>query len=200
MSHRGCTETRPDSAAGERPSSAFLTERNQHAIGQLEDAFVRRRPLALLLGDGAAAATFVIRRFIANRDADTTVVHIEEACADATSFMQAVVASVGFKSQGMTLEDLEGVFSMFLSFQKSHGRRTVICIERAQTHDAWVLDKTGELVEHERDGDYGLLVVVSGQGGFSDLHSPAAGRIGYRSAFSVPRHSTDSRVGPRRAG
>ena len=172
MSQGDFTDTVSDVDAGDRPVTAFLTERHRHAIQQLGSAFERGRPLAVMVGEGAMAAGFVIRNFIATLDDDVAVIRIERPCADATDLMRKVIDDVGFRPKDMCLDDLEGVFSMFLSYQKSHKNRTVICVERAQDHDLWVLDKLRDLVVAERDEKYGLLVVVSGQEGFKEvLHS-----------------------------
>jgi pSer/pThr/pTyr-binding forkhead associated (FHA) protein len=69
----------------------------------------------------------------------------------------------------MTLADLESIFAMFLSFQKGHSKRTVICIEETQECDWWVLDKIRSLVEAEKDGGFGLTLILAGQSGLRDL-------------------------------
>ncbi len=163
--------------AEQEPASTFLTDRYRHAVDQLNSAFAARRPVAVMIGDGYSTSSFVIQSFVAELPADVAVARVDEPCRNATEFMGKLIDSVGFEPKEMCLEDLEGIFMMFLSFQKSHDRRTVVCVERAQEQDLWVLDKVASLVEQEAEARFGLTVIVSGQSGLKEvLHSgPLAG-------------------------
>ncbi|NIO39062.1 MAG: FHA domain-containing protein [Burkholderiales bacterium] len=83
--------------------------------------------------------------------------------------MRKIVAAVGLQPKDMNLADLDSVLAMFLSFQKGHRHRTIICVEQAEDCDWWVLDKIRELVEAERENAHGLTVLLSGQSGLKDL-------------------------------
>ena len=76
MSQQEFTETIPFIAVADRPSSAFLTERNRHAIDALNSAYARSRPLSLLIGDSILAAKFVIRSFLSTFDEDVAVIRV----------------------------------------------------------------------------------------------------------------------------
>lgn len=158
-----------DVGAEQEPAPTFLTDRHRHAVDQLNSAFAACNPLAVLIGEGRSASGFVVSSFLSTLPADVAVARIDEPCANATECMGKLIDAVGFEPKDMCLEDLEGIFTMFLSFQKSHGRRTVLCVEQAQEQDLWVLDKLSSLVEQEAEGRFGLLVVISGQSGLKEL-------------------------------
>jgi hypothetical protein len=77
--------------------------------------------------------------------------------------MREIIRAIGFQPKDMNHTDLEKVFTMFLSYQRTHHRRTVICIEETQESGSWMLDKIRRLVEMETAGKYGLMVILSGQ-------------------------------------
>jgi len=166
--------TLPDVEAGDARSSAFLTQCHHNALDQLDIALKENRPLAIMIGEGKATSRFVIRRFLSQLDSETAVARITAPGVNTTDFMGMIIASVGFQPKEMSLADLESVFSMFLSFQKAHRRRTVICIEDVEDCDWWVLDKIRNLVETERDGEFGLMLIITGQSGLTELltHRP----------------------------
>jgi len=161
--------TLPDLEAGEVRSSAFLTQCHHNALDQLNIAFKDHRPLAIMIGEGKATSRFVIRRFLSRLDSDIAVARITAPCVNSTDFMGKIIAAVGFQPKEMSLADLESVFSMFLSFQKAHHRRTIICIEEVEGCDWWVLDKIRDLVDTERDGEFGLMLIITGQSGLTEL-------------------------------
>ena len=169
MQHPERSKTLPDLGVEPSCSSAFLTQCHRNALDQLSAAFEQKRPLAVITGEGRAAGSFVIRKYLSRLEPDVTAVRIVGPCKHSTDFMGIIIAAIGFQPKDMNLADLESVFSMFLSFQKAHGKRTVICIEEVQECDWWVLDKIRSLVEAERQGDFGLMVVLSGQGNFNEL-------------------------------
>lgn len=161
--------TLPDLDAGETCSSAFLTQCHRNALDRLDIAFKERRPLVILIGEGRSASRFVVRKFLSRLDPGVAVVRIPVPCANTTEFMGKIIAAVGLQPKDMNLADLDNVFSMFLSFQKAHRHRTIICVEEAEDCDWWVLDKIRELVEAEHEDSFGLSVLLSGQSGLKDL-------------------------------
>lgn len=168
MSHEPLTAL-SDLEYEEDPASTFLSDRHHRAIEQLHAAYTSDRPLAIMIGDGPAAAAAVISGFLGRLPAGATAIRVDEHCDSATSFMGRVIRSVGFDPKDMRLEDLDGIFKMFLAFQKNHERRTVIAVERIQEEGLWVADKIRELVEQERENPCGLMILVSGQEGLRDL-------------------------------
>lgn len=169
MSQQKLSVPMNDLAAEQEPASTFLTDRHRHAVDQLNSAYEACRPAAAMIGEGCSTSSFVIQSFASGLESDVAFARIDEPCRNATEFMAKVIDALGFDPKDMCLEDLEGIFAMFLSFQKSHGHRTVLCVERTQEQDLWVLDKLTSLVEDEAEKRYGLLVIISGQDGLREL-------------------------------
>jgi len=167
--HQQQSLTEPDVQCEQDPSSGFLTQSHRNAIDRLGLSLMQERPLAILVGDGRSASGFIIGKFLSRLDEDVAVARISEPCVSTSEFMGKIIRALGFEPKELSVEDLESIFSLFLSFQKSHRRRTIICIENVQDCEWWVLDKIRSLVEMERDGGYGLMLIISGQSGFKEL-------------------------------
>lgn len=163
--HVAANDPRAESEDGAR----FQTRCYRNAIDRLKQSFEAQQPLAILIGEGESAASFVINSFLARLDEDVIVAQITEPCTDATDLMRKVIRAVGFRPKSMGLSDLESIFAMFLSYQKGHGRRTIICVEQIQDSDWWVLDRIRRLVESESENHAGLMIVLSGQPMLKDL-------------------------------
>lgn len=181
MLHPPRPATLPDLQIEQEPSAAFLTQCHRNALEQLRRSFSERRSLAILTGDGKTATRFVIRKFLSRLEADVAVAHFARPSRSAFEFMRELIAAVGFQPNDMSLSDLENIFSMFLSFQKSHDRRTIICIEEAQLSEWWLLDKIRAMVETEEEGDCGLQLILSGQTELDELlkNRPLSSIAGY---------------------
>jgi len=163
MHHPQPTTTAPESPSEKAVSSEYLTHCYHSAIERLSSSFDERRPFAIVIGEGQSASRFVIGKFLAGLDEEIASVRITEPCADAADLMRRIVRAIGFEPKDMDVTDLESVLRMFLSFQKGHARRTVICMEEIQDNGWWVLEKIRKLVDWEVEGDLGLMLVVSGQ-------------------------------------
>jgi len=153
------------------PSLPVLTRGHRNALDHLGRAFTEAQPLTILIGEGKSGASYLIDRFLAGIEDDVAVVRITEACSNAMAGMREFIHAIGFETKDLSLTDLENVFTMFLSFQKTHQRRTIICMEEIQDYGWWVLDAVRRLVELEMEGKYGLMVVLSGRPGLNDLIS-----------------------------
>jgi general secretion pathway protein A len=146
------------------PVEPFVTDCHRNALDRLRLAFDSSLPLALLIGEGRSGANFVIGQFLADiASDDVSIARITRPCSDAMTGMRYIIKAIGFDPKDMNLADLEKIFTMFLSYQRTHRRRTVICIEEAQECDCWMLDKVRRLVEMESAGKYGLVIILSGQ-------------------------------------
>jgi type II secretory pathway predicted ATPase ExeA len=158
------------SSADTEPGDTFITEGQRNALDRLRLAFDAGLPLATLIGEGKAGASFVIGRFLDSKLADDiAVARIAQPCADATTGMREIIRAIGFQPKDMNIADLEKIFTMFLSYQRTHHRRTIICVEEAQDSGGWMLDKIRRLVELEAAGKYGLMVILSGRPAFNRL-------------------------------
>lgn len=146
------------------PGETFITEGQRNALERLRLSFEAGLPLATLIGEGKAGAGFVIGRFLEGKEEDdVAVARITRPCTDATVGMREIIRAIGFQPKDMNITDLEKIFTMFLSYQRTHRRRTIICIEEAQDSGGWMLDKVRRLVELEAAGKYGLMVILSGR-------------------------------------
>jgi len=158
-----------DPRAESEDTSRFQTRSYRNAVDRLKRSYEARHALAILIGEGRSAASFVINNFLSDLDVDAIVAQITEPCTDATDLMRKIIRAVGFRPKSMGLSDLESIFAMFLAYQKSHGRRTVICIEQIQDSDWWVLDRIRRLVAAESENSTGMMIVLSGQPVVKDL-------------------------------
>lgn len=169
MRHPQHSTAAPELLAGNSDSSEFLTPSYRSAIERLNFSFEEHRPAAIVIGDGHSTSSFVIERFLAGLDEEVVAVRITGPCDNAGDFLGRIVNAVGLELKDLDAADLGTVFEMFLSFQESHARRTVICIEAVQDCGWWVLDKIRELVDLGATNSSGLMVIVSGQPGLKEL-------------------------------
>ncbi|MEQ9561108.1 MAG: hypothetical protein RLN69_01210, partial [Woeseiaceae bacterium] len=138
------------SPAASEPAEPFMTACHRNALERLRLAFDNRLPLCILIGEGRSGASFVIRRFLDGiQSDDVAIARIVRPCSDATSGMREIIRAIGFEPKDMNHADLEKIFTMFLSYQRTHHRRTVICVEETQDSGNWMLDKIRRLVEME---------------------------------------------------
>ena len=169
MGHQLQGPEAPIPAAAKEPLQPFVTDCHRNAIASLGTAFEKARPLAILIGDGKSAASFVISRFIDGVKGDVAIARIREPCSNAIEVMRQIVGAIGFDPKEMSLTDLEQILKMFLVFQKSHNRRTIICLEETQDNGKWVLDRIRRLVEMEKKDAFGLMVILSGRPSLNDI-------------------------------
>lgn len=132
MQHPEFTATVSDAAIEQPTATEFMTASYLAAVGRLNKSYAEQRPVAAVIADGKSASGLVISKFLAGLDEETAVARIAEPCADAGALMRQIVHAVGFDPKDMNATDLQSVLRMFLSFQKGHGRRTVICMEQVQ--------------------------------------------------------------------
>jgi len=162
MSQQPLAQTAPAVPAEKAPVLPLIADCQRNALDHLGRAFKEARPLALLIGEGKSGASIFIGDFLDGIEGDVTVARITKPCSDAIAGMREIIGSIGFEPTDMSLADLEDVFRMFLSLQRTHHRRTIVCIEEAQDNGWWMLDGVRHLVELEMEGKFGLMVILSG--------------------------------------
>lgn len=164
MSPPQLAQSLPAASFDVEPSGPFMTDCLRNAMLRLALTFEQRLPLATLIGEGKSGSGFVISRFLADRESDdVAMARVTNPCTDPIEAMREIIRAIGFQPKDMNLSDLEKIFTMFLSYQRTHQRRTIICIEDAQESGTWMLDKVRRMVELETAGQYGLMVILSGQ-------------------------------------
>lgn len=152
------------------PGNTFVTDGQRNALERLRLAFDAGLPLATLIGEGKSGASCVISRFLDSKQGgDVAMARITQPGIDASSGMREIIRAIGFQPKDMNIADLEKIFTMFLSYQRTHRQRSIICVEEAQDSGSWMLDKIRRLVELEAAGRYGLMVILSGRPAFNRL-------------------------------
>ncbi len=148
-----------------KSESSLPVESVRHRIGQqhLHNTFREPRPLAILAGSSAPDTSELISSFLDSIDSNVTVLRIGKACTDPLEGMREVVRATGFEPQNMNLVELEIMFMKFLSLQRFQHQRTIFLIEETPGNDDWVRDKVRNLVELEKAGNFGLMVILSRQ-------------------------------------
>ncbi len=169
MSQQQLAPTGPTLWVEKEPALPFIADSHCVPLDLLGRAFTDARPLIILIGQGKSGASYLIRRFLAGIEDDVAVARITEPCSDAIAGMREIFHAIGFDPKDMSLVDLENVFTMFLSTQRTHHRRTIICIEETQDNGRWVLDEVRRLVELETKGKFGLMVILSGRPSLNEL-------------------------------
>lgn len=169
LSYQQLAQKAPTLWVQNEPSLPVLTQGCRNALDHLDRAFREAQPLTTLIGEGKSGASYLIDRFLAGIEGDVAVVRITEPCPDANACMREVIHEIGFGSKGLNLDDLENVLRMFLSFQKTHQYRMIICMEETQDNGWWVLDWVRRLVEWETEGKFGLMVILSGRPSQNEL-------------------------------
>ena len=162
MSQHTNAEFPPDIPVKITRLQPFISTCYKPALKQLGQAYTDRRPAAILVGDGQVGPRLVVESFLSTLDDDVTVVRVEGPCPDAATCMRQIVIDVGFEPENMSLGDLESVVEMFLVYQRTKKRRTVISFENSDASDRWVQDKIRQLIELEAQDKFGLLVIQSG--------------------------------------
>lgn len=150
-------------------SPPFMTQCHRIALNRLGGAFADAKPVVMLTGEGTLGASQVVGGFLRSLDEDVEIVRIRDQCDDAIGFMRAVVGAIELKPKDLSLGDLENIFTMFLSYQRTHSRRTIIWVAETEKNGWWVLDKIRRLVELERKRKYGLMIILSGQTSLAEL-------------------------------
>ena len=148
--------------AGENtPSIPLNSVRYRIGLQQLHRAFNDARPLVVLTGSSTTDTSQLVSSFLDGINSDVTVVRIGKSCVDPLEGMREVIRSTGFLPREMNLVELDIMFMKFLSLQRFHHRRTIFVIEETPDNEGWVRDKIRNLVELEKAGNFGLIVLLS---------------------------------------
>ena len=169
MSHQTEALSAPAMWARTEAEIPYVTDCHRVALDQLRKAYARCSPVTIMIDEGNFSARPVLSHFLSELDNSVEVVRIADRCADATDCMCALIDAIGFESADMSLADLQHVFSMYLSYQKTHGHRTIVYVAEAQEHGIWMLDEIHRLVQLEAERKMGLMVILSGGPGLNRL-------------------------------
>jgi hypothetical protein len=150
------------SAESDDPLFPILGRLSRSPIKRLARAYRDRVPASMLVSLSRLAPGYVVDRFLATIDAQTTVVRVEQAFDDPAACVDTIVRSVGLESRGTNFSQLDDTFGFFLRCQKIRRRRTVLVLKDIDAHGRQVLAWIHDLVEKEAANDFGLMVVATG--------------------------------------
>ena len=140
------------------------------SLQQLERCYRDHLPAAMLVSHSRFAPGYVVDNFLAEIYKEATVIAIAQAPDEPVAFMDEVVRSIGFESAELSLEDLDHVLGLFLKYQKTHRRRTVLVVRDIDACGQQVRARICELIEREAANEFGLMVVLTGPA--SDSREP----------------------------
>ncbi len=164
-------------------SPATVPRRNRAAVDQLRRAYREHVPLIVMTGQGREAARLVIDAFLDQVSDEHDVIRLAETSGDAFDCISGIVRAIDFDTEGLDLTDLRQILRMFLAYQHTHRRRTILCVEKAHEASGWALDLLEQLVKQELSDRCGLVVLLAGDTSLDDrLRQPAlstlAGQVG----------------------
>lgn len=163
-----------------------VPRRNRVALDQLSRVFRERRPLAVMVGAGAEIAHSLIGAFLETVASEVDLLRLADPSREPIACIRGIVRSIGFETDGLDRADLQQILVMFLSYQKTHRRRTILHVESAHAASDWTLELLDRLVGEEFEKKSGLLVLLAGEqalterlrnSGFSALQAGAVSTI-----------------------
>lgn len=146
----------------EAPSIPVLGRLCRSPIKRLSRSYRDRAPAVMLASQSRFATGYVLDRFLAAVDEQSTLVLIDQSFDDPAAFMARIVCSIGFESRATSLTHLEHAFALFLRYQKTRRRRTVLAVRDIDAQGGEVLSRIRELIEKEQAHQFGLMVIVTG--------------------------------------
>lgn len=148
--------------AEQEPVRPVPTSSYREAHHHLCRMFAESRSLVVLSGESKCGTSYLVDHFLAGAQDDVTVVRIKELHDDEVSYMGAIIRGIGFDPTDLSLADLESVFSLFLSHQKKHHRRTILCLEDIQDCGLWFIDIVQRITRIETTENHGLMLFLAG--------------------------------------
>ncbi len=146
----------------EAPSIPVLGRLCRSPIKRLSRSYRDRAPAVMLASQSRFATGYVLDRFLAAVDEQSTLILIDQSFDDPAAFMARIVCSIGFESRATSLTHLEHAFALFLRYQKTRRRRTVLAVRDIDAQGGEVLSRIRELIEKEQAHQFGLMVIVTG--------------------------------------
>ena len=173
MNHQQLAPEAPAVPVERDVSSPVPPDSHHLGLEELREAFAEARPVAIVIGEKESGVSYLVGRFLAEREGDVTAARIAAPRLEYDTAMRDVAQAVGFDLQDMSLVNLESEFRNFLSYQKHNNRRTIICFEDIQQDARQVLDIALRLIELEQKEKCGLMLILSGLPGLNTLlHQP----------------------------
>ena len=146
----------------EAPSIPVLGRLCRSPIKRLSRSYRDRAPAVMLVSHSRFANGYVLDRFLAAVDEQTTLIRIEESFDDPAAFMDRIMSCIGFEMDSASLAHLEHAFALFLHYQKTRRQRTVLAVRDIDAQGEAVLARIRELIEKEQANEFGLMVILTG--------------------------------------
>ncbi len=152
------------------PTPALMTDRHLVALSKLNAAYDRSQLVAMMIADDNLELSHVLTAFLNGLEEQATCVRVRQPQADSLAAMQEINCALGFDPKDLSLADLQSVLTMFLEYQNTHRRKTVLCIERADEQCSWLLDCIVKLIRSTKSSKVqdGLVVVLSASNSSND--------------------------------
>lgn len=154
--------------AEQEPVRPVPTSSYREAHQQLCRMFAETRSRVVLSGESKCGTSYLVDHFLAGARDNATVLRINAAQGDEIALMSAVIRGIGFDPTNLDLADLENVFSLYLSHQKKHRNRTILCLEEIQNCGLWMIDFVQRLSEVDGGDKQGLMLLLAGQSTVDD--------------------------------
>lgn len=151
-----------DKPESDDPLFPILGRLIRSPIKRVARAYRDRVPVAMVVSHSRFAVGYVVDRFLANVDEQTTVIRVEQPFDDPVAFMDEILRSIGFETTGMSLSDYQNVLTLFLDYQELKRRRTILVLRDIDAHGQEVLDRVSDLIEKVSPGHFGLMVIATG--------------------------------------
>lgn len=132
------------------------------SLERLESSYRDCRPAAMLVSHSRFAPGYVVDNFLASIDEETAVIRVERPLDDPAAFMDEVLRGVGFESRATSQSQLDHAFGLFLRYQKTQRRRTVLVVRDVDSYGQSVRARICELIDTEAAGEFGLMVILTG--------------------------------------
>ncbi len=146
----------------EAPSIPVLGRLCRSPMKRLSRMYRDGAPAVMLVSHSRFAAGYVLDRFLATVDEQTTLIRIEQSFDDPAAFMDRIMSCIGFEMESTSLAHLQQAFALFLRYQKTRRQRTVLAIRDIDAHGGQVLATIRDLIEQESANKFGLTAIVTG--------------------------------------
>jgi len=119
----------------------------------------------LLTGEVGCGKTLALRTLLAGLDpARYEAAYVAFPGGPPDGFLRQILRGFGYRPDGWTLDDLRRGMAHFLGLAARRGAGVVVAVDEAQTiGEAGTWDELRLLLNHQRDRQFGLTLLVAGQ-------------------------------------
>ena len=167
------------------PEFLYLSAKHNSAYNVLDYGFTGQAGFTVISGEVGSGKTTLVRSFLRQVDADTTVGLISNTSRGLGSLLQWILYAFELDYQGKDEVELHETFTKFLIAQYAAGRRCVLVIDEAQNLEPETLEELRMLSNVNASKDLLLQVVLVGQPELAEtLNRPDMRQFAQRIAIS----------------